>query len=173
MNINFSQFLNPFDIFFLIIISISFFFGIKNGLIKSIFNFIKWIIIFYLIKNCFTLLRPVFDSFTDNQTTSDILIFFSTLIVSYILISFFNRILIGLLQPKKSLFIDLSFGGFLGILRGYLIFIILIFFINSNFSSAFMNEFLKMGTFNEIVNYGVDFLEQVPRNIDDIQNLDM
>ena len=35
-----------------------------------------------------------------------------------------------------------------------------------------MNEF-KMGTFNEIVNYGVDLLEQVPRNIDDIQNLDM
>ena len=86
MNINFSQFYNPFDILFLIIILISFFFGIKNGLIKSLLNFIKWIIIFYFLRNCFDILRPIFDPFISNQTLSDIMILFTTLIVSYILI---------------------------------------------------------------------------------------
>ena len=116
MNINFSQFYNPFDILFLIIILISFFWD-KNGLIKSLLNFIKWIIIFYFLRNCFDILRPIFDPFISNQTLSDIMIFFTTLIVSYILISFINRIIIGLLQPKKSISIDMVFGGMLGILE--------------------------------------------------------
>ncbi len=128
MNINFEQFLNAFDIIFLTVIVISVFFGVKNGLLKSLLNFIKWIIIFYFIKNCFEILRPIFDSFITNKSLSDILIFLSTLIVSYILISFINRLVIGILQPKKSFFIDMSFGGILGIFRGYLIFVLFIFF---------------------------------------------
>ena len=76
--------------------------------------------------------------------------------------------IIGILQPKKSLFIDMSFGGILGILRGYIIFILMIFFINSNFSSGLMPEIIKSGAFQEIVNYGVELLDQMPRNINEI-----
>jgi uncharacterized membrane protein required for colicin V production len=173
MNINFSQFYNPFDILFLIIILISFFFGIKNGLIKSLLNFIKWIIIFYFLRNCFDILRPIFDPFISNQTLSDIMIFFTTLIVSYILISFINRIIIGLLQPKKSISIDMVFGGMLGILRGYIVFVLIVFFINSNLLSGSTPEFMKIGIFQEIVNYGIDLLEHAPRNINQIKNLDI
>ncbi len=173
MNFDFSQFLNPFDIIFLIIILISSFFGIKNGFIKSLFNFIKWIIIFYFVRNCFDILRPIFDPYITNKTLSDIMIFFSTLIVSYILISFINRIILGLLQPKKSISIDMMFGGMLGILRGYIIYVLIVFFINSNLLSSSIPEFMKIGTFQEIVDYGISLLEHVPRNINDIQNLDI
>ena len=76
--------------------------------------------------------------------------------------------IIGILQPRKSLFIDMSFGGVLGILRGYIIFILIIFFINSNFSSNLIPEIIKSGIFQEIVNYGVDLLDQMPRNINEI-----
>tara|TARA_Y100000992_G_C21217865_1_gene468851 strand:- start:79 stop:627 length:549 start_codon:yes stop_codon:yes gene_type:complete len=168
-----SQILNPFDIAFLITIFISFFFGIKNGLTRSILNFIKWIIIFYLIQNCFTFLRPIFDLYISSQSLSDILIFLTTLIVSYILISFINRLIIGVLQPKKSFLVDMSFGAVLGVLRGYLIFTLLIFFINSNFSSRSLPQFLYFGYFQEIINSGTDLLKQLPRNIDKIQNLDL
>ena len=102
MNINISQFYNPYDIAFIIFIFISIFYGMKNGLIKSIFNLSKLIIIFYLIKNCFIFLRPIFDVYIINQTIADILIFFFTLIVSYVVLSFANRIIIGVIQPKKS-----------------------------------------------------------------------
>ena len=173
MNINFSQFYNPFDILFLIIILISFFFGIKNGLIKSLLNFIKWIIIFYFLRNCFDILRPIFDPFISNQTLSDIMIFFTTLIVSYILISFINRIIIGLLQPKKSISIDMIFGGMLGILRGYIVFVLIVFFINSNLVSSSIPVFMKNGTFQEIVNYGIDLLDNTSRNVDKIKNLNI
>ena len=50
----------------------------KNGLTKSIFNLIKWILIFFLIKNCFIFLRPYVDSYITNQTISDIVIFIFT-----------------------------------------------------------------------------------------------
>ena len=132
---------------------------------------IKWIVIFYLIKNCFNFLRPFVDPYLTNQTLSDILIFLSTLIVSYILISFIIRIILGLLQPRKSFFIDFSFGGVLGVFRGYIIFTLLIFFINSNFSSRSIPDFFKNGTFHELIYYGVDLREQMPRNIEEIKNL--
>ena len=168
MNLDLAQLLNPYDLIFLLVILVSFIFGVKNGLIKSLLNLIKWIVIFYLIKTCFDILRPFFDQYILNKTLSDILIFFFTLITAYILISFINRMIIGILQPRKSLFIDMSFGGVLGILRGYIIFILIIFFINSNFSSNLIPEIFKSGTFQEIVNYGVNLLDQMPRNINEI-----
>ena len=100
-DLNYSQFLNTFDIAFLIICLISIFFGIKNGLLKSFFNLIKWVLIFFILKNCFALLRPVADQYITNETLSDVTIFLITLITSYIFISFLLRLFISFLQPKK------------------------------------------------------------------------
>ena len=74
-DLNYSQFLNAFDITFLSICLISIFFGIKNGLLKSFFNLIKWVLIFFILKNCFALLRPVADQYITNETLSDVPIF--------------------------------------------------------------------------------------------------
>lgn len=173
MNIDISQFLNPYDIIFIFISIISIFFGIKNGAIKSLFNLFKWIIIFYLIKNYFDILRPIVDPYAINQTVSDILIFFIILISSYILISFFNRLLIGLLQPKRLGFIDMGFGIFLGIVRGYIIFVLIIFMLNNSFSRNSLPEFLSKGNFSDIVNFGTKLLDNIPREINKINNLDL
>ena len=77
--IDISDFINVFDIFFIIICIISIFFAIKNGLIKSLFNLIKWILIIYIIKNIFSYLRPIFDQYIPNQTIAEISIFFRLL----------------------------------------------------------------------------------------------
>lgn len=173
MDIDLSQFINTFDIAFLIIVIISLFFGIKNGLVKSSFNLIKWFIIFYLIKNCFKLLRPIIDSYISNQTIADILIFFFTLIVSYILLSFIIRVIIGVLQPKKSGLVDISFGGVLGIIRGYIIFVLIIFFISSNVSTKLFTTLVNEGSFKDLIGYGVGILEQMPRNLENINDLEI
>ena len=173
MNIEYSQFLNPYDILFLVTCLISIFFGIKNGIIKSLFNLIKWVIIFYLIKNCFTILRPISDPYISNQTISDILIFLFTLITSYILLSFLNRIIIGILQPKKSGLVDLSFGAILGVFRAYIIFVLLVFFFNSNFLSISLPEFFNNGNFKSLIDYGVNLLEQLPRDLENIKKIDI
>ena len=65
------------------------------------------------------------------------------------------------------------FGGMLGILRGYIVFVLIVFFINSNLLSGSTPEFMKIGIFQEIVNYGIDLLEHAPRNINQIKNLDI
>ena len=173
MNIDFSQFLNPYDIAFVIICIISIFFGLKNGLIKSLFNLFKWIAIFYLIKNCFNYLRPVVDPYIINETISDVLIFLFTLITSYLLISFLNRLIIGVLQPKKSGVVDLAFGSVLGLFRGYIVFVLIIFFIETNITLTFIPDFLNEGTFKDMIDHGVNFLNHIPRNLDKINNLDI
>jgi uncharacterized membrane protein required for colicin V production len=167
-DLNYSQFLNTFDIAFIIICLISIFFGIKNGLLKSFFNLIKWILIFFILKNCFALLRPVADQYITNQTLSDVTIFLITLITSYIFISFLLRLFIGFLQPKKKGFVDMGFGGVLGIFRGYIVVVIIVFFINQNISSSLLNDFMISSSFAEMVNIGVDFFEHIPRNLDEI-----
>ena len=171
MSLNFEQFLNLYDITFLLIVIISFIFGLKNGFIKSLLNLLKWIIIFYLIKNCFNVLRPIIDPYIANHTISDILIFFSTLIISYLLLTFINRIVIGVIQPRKSGIADISFGGILGIFRGYIVFALLIFFLSNNLQLKSYPLLFENGSFQKTVNYGVDLLKQMPREIDKMKNL--
>ena len=167
-DLNYSQFLNTFDVAFLIICLISIFFGIKNGLLKSFFNLIKWILIFFILKNCFTLLRPVADQYIANDTLSDVTIFLITLITSYIFISFLVRLFIGFLQPKKKGFVDMGLGGVLGIFRGYIVVVITLFFINQNISSSLLDDFMNIGSFAEMVNIGIDFFDHIPRNLEEI-----
>ena len=171
MNIDFNQFLNMYDIMFIIVCLVSIFFGIKNGLVKSIFNLFKWVLIFLLIKNCFIVLRPLVDPYVTNQTIADILIFLFTIITSYIFISFVNRLIIGIIQPKKSGLIDIGFGATLGIVRGYIVFVIIIFFINTNFSLNSLPSFINEGTFKTIVDYGAKRLNNMPRDIEDLNKL--
>ncbi len=167
-DLNYSQFLNTFDISFLIICLISIFFGTKNGLLKSFFNLIKWILIFFILKNCFKLLRPVADQYITNETLSDITIFLITLITSYIFFSFLLRLIIGFLQPKKKGFVDMGLGGILGIFRGYIVIVITLFFINQNISSILLNDLMTNSSFAEMVNIGIDFFEHMPRNLEEI-----
>jgi uncharacterized membrane protein required for colicin V production len=167
-DLNYSQFLNAFDVTFLIICLISIFFGIKNGLLKSFFNLIKWILIFFILKNCFTLLRPIADQYISNETLSDVTIFLITLITSYIFISFILRLFIGFLQPKKKGVVDMGLGGVLGIFRGYIIVVITLFFINQNISFSLLDDFMDNSSFSEVVNIGIDFFEHIPRNLDEI-----
>ena len=167
-DLNYSQFLNAFDISFLIICLISIFLGIKNGLLKSFFNLIKWILIFFILKNCFTLLRPVADQYITNETISDIIIFLITLITSYIFISFLVRLVIGFLQPKKKGVVDMSLGGVLGIFRGYIVVVIILFFINQNISTNLLAGFMANSSFAEMMNIGIDFFEHMPRNLEEI-----
>ena len=169
--IDISDFINVFDIFFIIICIISIFFAIKNGLIKSLFNLIKWILIIYIIKNIFSYLRPIFDQYIPNQTIAEISIFFSALVVSYILISSINRVIIGIIQPKRSVFVDLSLGGLFGLLRGYVIIVLLFSFIDSNLNSRNWPNYLKNGSFFNVVEYGDELINIIPKRIDQIKEL--
>ena len=89
---------------------------------------------------------------------SDILIFLLVFLISYIFLSLINRLLISFLQSNKSGFIDIIFGGIFGIVRGYIIFIILIVFIYNSFSFNSLPELFSGGVFEDLVNYGIDLL---------------
>ena len=143
-DVNFGDLINFFDLSVLIILFISCFFAFKNGLIKSIFNLGKWIAIIILIKLSFNILRPHVDEYIQNSTIADICIFLSVLICSYILLSTFNRIMIGIIQPSKSGFADYMFGSIFGLIRGYII-VVLIF---SNFyPTIYFGIFTAMARF--------------------------
>ena len=166
-DINFGDLVNFFDITVLIILFISCFFAFKNGLIKSIFNLGKWIAIIILIKLSFDILRPYVDEYIQNSTIADICIFLSTLICSYILLSTFNRVIIGIIQPSKSGFADYMFGSIFGLLRGYIIVVIIFSSINASFPYSSWPKFTQDGSLIEIITYGEEFLNTIPQRIED------
>ena len=169
--IDISDFLNVFDVIFIITCLISIFFAIKSGLIKSFLNLIKWVIIIYIIKDVFFYLRPIFDQYIPNQTMADVCIFFFTLVVSYILLSSINRVIIGIIQPKRSGVIDLSLGGLFGLLRGYIIIVLIFSFINSSIALKHWPNYLKNGSFLNIVEYGDEFINAIPKRLDQLKDL--
>ena len=166
-DINFGDLVNFFDIAVLIILFISCFFAFKNGLIKSIFNLGKWIAIIVLIKLSFNILRPYVDEYIQNSTIADICIFLSILICSYILLSTFNRVIIGIIQPSKSGFADYMFGSIFGLLRGYIIVVLIFSSINASFPYSSWPKFTQNGSLIEIIIYGEEFLNTIPQRIED------
>ena len=166
-DINFGDLVNFFDITVLIILFISCFFAFKNGLIKSIFNLGKWIAIIVLIRLSFNILRPYVDEYIQNSTIADICIFLSILICSYILLSTFNRVIIGIIQPSKSGFADYMFGSIFGLLRGYIIVVLIFSSINASFPYSSWPKFTQNGSLIEIIIYGEEFLNTIPQRIED------
>ena len=166
-NINLGDLINFFDITVLIILFISCFFAFKNGLIKSIFNLGKWIAIIFLIKLSFNILRPYVDEYIQNSTIADICIFLSIFICSYILLSTFNRVMIGIIQPSKSGFADYMFGSIFGLLRGYIIVVLIFSSINASFPYSTWPKFTQDGSLIEIITYGEEFLNTIPQRIED------
>ena len=166
-NYDLTNLLNFFDLTVLIILFISSFFAFKNGFIKSVLNLCKWIIILLLIKFSFDIMRPYLASY--NSTLADICIFLSVLICSYILISTFNRILIGIIQPKKSGIADYMFGSIFGFIRGYIIVVLIFSLINAPLPYSNWPKFMQNGSLIEIIKYGEEFLDAIPQRIEDAE----
>ena len=166
----YSSLLNIFDITFILIASISIFYALRKGLINSFLNLIKWILIVFAIKFGAPIIHPIFLNFNFiGEYTSSVLVFLSTLIVSYILISFINRILIGVIQPKRSFFIDIFLGGSFGLLRGYII-AVLLFGLTNSISPINIKNFKSIDNaiFIELVEMGINFIGEVPKGFEKI-----
>ena len=48
---------------------------------------------------------------------------------------------------------------------------LIIFFINNSISLNALPKFIEDGSFHGIIEYGVNFLEQMPRELDQITNI--
>ena len=170
-NFDYSDFLNAFDIFILLIIFFSIFFALKNGLIKSVFNLSKWALIILSIKFSFDLLRPYVDLYIKNSTVADIAIFILIFVSSYIILSSLNRVLIGIIQPNKSGIGDHLLGSIFGLFRGYTIAILVYSFVSSAVPITSWPEFLKSGSLLPVIQYGEDLIGTIPNRIEDASKI--
>ena len=168
----YSNLINFLDIVFIIIASISTLYALKKGLINSFLNLTKWILIVLAIKLSFPLLYPIFNNFNFvGQYSASVIVFLSTLIVSYIFLSLINRMLIGIIQPKRSLFVDLFLGGSFGLLRGYII-AVLLFCLTNSISPVDIRNFKSINNaiFIEVIEIGANFLSEMPKRFENITN---
>ena len=159
---------NVFDILFIIASFISLFLAIKNGFIKSILNLIKWLLIIYIIKNSFSHLRPFLDNYIQNQTLSDIVIFISVAIISYIFLTVLVRVLDAIIQPKISGPVGFSLSAIMGLVRAYIIFALIIFFINTSVSIDYISSFIDESELIDIFNMGIYIIGDIPKRLDQI-----
>ena len=169
MNIEFTDFLNVFDIFSLIIIIISALFSLKGGLITSLLNLIKWILLVLVLKYSFNYLRvPFTDALDLSPTLTDILIFTSVLIVGYVIFTILNRLILGLINADKTGPINRLFGLVFGIIRGYILIVIIFsILINWSFSENILNSYNSNSVLFEIIESGNKILKIVPQQIQD------
>jgi len=169
MNIEFIDFLNVFDIFSLIIIIFSALFSLKGGLITSLLNLIKWILLVLVLKYSFNYLRAPFANALDlSSTLTDILIFTSVLIVGYVILTILNRLILGLLNADKVGPINRLFGLVFGIIRGYIL-IVIIFsvLINWSISENILNSYNGNSVLFKIIESGNTILKIVPQQVQD------
>ena len=169
MNIEFIDLLNVFDIFALIIIIFSALFSLKGGLLTSLFNLIKWLLLVLVLKHSFNYLRvPFADALDLSPTLTDILIFTSVLIIGYVIFTILNRLILGLLNADKAGPINRLFGLVFGIIRGYII-IVIIFsvLINWSVSENILNSYNGNSVLFEIIESGNKILKIVPQQIQD------
>ena len=169
MNIEFIDFLNVFDIFSLIIIIFSALFSLKGGLMTSLLNLIKWILLVLVLKYSFNYLRAPFANALDlSSTLTDILIFTSVLIVGYVILTILNRLILGLLNADKVGPINRLFGLVFGIIRGYIL-IVIIFsvLINWSISENILNSYNGNSVLFKIIESGNTILKIVPQQVQD------
>ena len=169
MNIELIDFLNIFDIFSLIIIIFSALFSLKGGLMTSILNLIKWILLVIVLKYSFNYLRvPFTDALDLSPTLTDILIFTSVLIIGYVILTIINRLILGLVNADKTGPIYRLFGLIFGVIRGYIL-IVIIFsvLINWSVSQNILNSYNGNSVLFKIIESGNEILKIVPQEIQD------
>ena len=159
---------NVFDILFIIASFISLFLAIKNGFTKSVLNLFKWLLIIYIIKNSFSHLRPFLDNYIQNQTLSDIMIFISVTIVSYIFLTIIVRVLDAIIQPRISGPVGFSLSAIMGLVRTYIIFSIIIFFFNTSVSIGYVSKLIDESELIDIFNIGISIIGDIPKRLDQI-----
>jgi len=169
MNIELIDFLNIFDIFSLIIIIFSALFSLKGGLMTSILNLIKWILLVIVLKYSFNYLRvPFTDALDLSPTLTDILIFTSVLIIGYVILTIINRLILGLVNADKTGPIYRLFGLIFGVIRGYIL-IVIIFSVLNNWSVSenILNSYSGNSVLFEIIESGNKILKIVPQQFQD------
>ena len=162
---------NFFDLLFILASFISLFLAIKNGFIKSILNLFKWLLIIYIIKNSFSPLRPFLDSYIQNQTLSDIVIFISVAIISYIFLTILVRVLDAIIQPRISGPVGFSLSAIMGLVRAYIIFALIIFFINTSVSIDYVSSLIDESELIDLFNIGISIIGDIPKRLDQISLL--
>ena len=169
MNVDFSELLNVFDIFFLTVITLSTVLSLKGGFLKSFLNFIKWIILIFTLKYSFVYLRdPLNEALKLSTTLIDIIIFISVFIIGYLTLTLLNRLLLGLINANTIGPINRLFGLVFGIFRGY-IFSVVIFslLINWSFSKNILNSYNNNSVLFNIIQNGSETIKIIPKNVED------
>ena len=160
-----------FDILFIVASFISLFLAIKNGFVKSILNLLKWLLIIYIIKNSFSYLRPFLDSYIQNQTLSDIVIFISVAIISYILLTISVRVLDAIIQPRISGPVGFSLSAIMGLVRAYIIFALIVFFVNTSVSIDYVSSLIDESELIDLFDIGISIIGDIPKRLDQISLL--
>ena len=103
-----------------------------------------------------------------SPTLIDITIFISVFIISYVTFTLINRLIIGLISSDRSGVIDRLFGFLFGIVRGYIIIVIIFsIFSNWNFSSTLLKSYKNDSMLYESIDKGKELFKIIPREIEE------
>ena len=96
------------------------------------------------------------------------MIFVSVAIISYIFLTILVRVLDAIIQPKISGPVGFSLSAIMGLVRAYIIFALIIFFINTSVSINYVSSLIEESELIDLFNVGISIIGDIPKRLDQI-----
>ena len=96
------------------------------------------------------------------------MIFISVAIISYIFLTILVRILDAIIQPRISGPIGFSLSAIMGLVRAYIIFALMIFFVNTSVSIDYLTNLIDESQLIDLFNMGISIIGDIPKRLDQI-----
>ena len=96
------------------------------------------------------------------------MIFISVTIISYIFLTILVRILDAIIQPRISGPIGFSLSAIMGLVRAYIIFALMILFVNTSVSIDYVSNLIDESELIDLFNMGISIIGDIPKRLDQI-----
>ena len=96
------------------------------------------------------------------------MIFISVAIISYIFLTIIVRILDAIIQPRISGPVGFSLSAIMGLVRAYIIFALIIFFVNTSVSIDYISNLIDESELVDLFNMGISIIGDIPKRLDQI-----
>ncbi len=163
--------MNGLDIIILVIVSISALIALNRGLIKEVLSIIGWILGIVAIIYLLPYVQPLAENYIESELMAIIASAFSVLIVFFIIWIYLCSFIIGKVRSSKLSGMDRALGLFFGVLRAFLLIILLNILISWIMPPEAQPETFKQSKYFQLAGSFAEPIEKlIPRSARDKVN---
>lgn len=159
--------MNEIDAVILVIVGLSFLFGIWRGLVKEVLSLVTWIAALALARLYSGAVADFMVNLINNESARYVGAFALVFVLVMIVGTLINHLISKLLTITGLKLVDRLLGGAFGVARGAIIVVVIIFI-----TGAFVNETIQWQE-SQLIPYGLSLIEwmQLYIDVDDVNSV--